>query len=269
MGTIEVLGVRIHDVTVDGLHAHIADCIRDRRHASVLNVNAHGLNLSYANSRLRNFLNSASLVFGDGVGVAVAARMLGHSPAKRIPVTDWIWELVDFAEARGFSIFLLAGRPGVAELARDRLLEHHAALRIAGTHHGYFDKRADGTENREVVSLINQARPDILLVGFGMPLQERWLEENWDAIDAHVALTGGAVLDYTSGVLRRGPRLLTQHGFEWLARLIIEPRRLWKRYLIGIPLFLWRVHRQRLAYQSNRAHVGPEEVALERFEPGS
>ena len=88
--------------------------------------------------------------------------------------------------------------------------------------------------------------PDILIVGFGMPLQERWLMQNWENLDARVALTGGAVFDYVSGEVRRGPRVLTDNGFEWLARFLIEPGRLWRRYLVGNPLFLWRVLQQRL-----------------------
>lgn len=92
--------------------------------------------------------------------------------------------------------------------------------------------------------LLNGA--DILIVGFGMPLQERWLVENRVGLDVRVALAGGAVFDYVSGRLRRAPRLLTDHGFEWLGRLLIESRRLWRRYLVGNPVFLARVLRQRL-----------------------
>ena len=96
----------------------------------------------------------------------------------------------------------------------------------------------------------NAVKPNILIVGFGTPLKERWLMENWDRIEVNVALTGGAVFDYVSGELRRAPRWMTDHGLEWLARLIIEPCRLWKRYLIGNPLFLWRVLKQRLGLLS-------------------
>ena len=86
-----------------------------------------------------------------------------------------------------------------------------------------------------------------------MPLQERWLLQNWDRIDARVTLTGGAVFDYVSGELRRGPRILTDNGFEWLARLLIEPGRLWQRYMVGNPLFLSRVLKQRLKREVARA----------------
>jgi N-acetylglucosaminyldiphosphoundecaprenol N-acetyl-beta-D-mannosaminyltransferase len=80
----------------------------------------------------------------------------------------------------------------------------------------------------------------------GMPIQELWLEENWDRVNANIALTGGAVFDYISGDLKRAPHWMTDHGLEWLGRLIIEPRRLWKRYMIGNPLFLWRVFRHHI-----------------------
>jgi N-acetylglucosaminyldiphosphoundecaprenol N-acetyl-beta-D-mannosaminyltransferase len=130
------------------------------------------------------------------------------------------------------------------------LRERYPSLEIAGTHHGYFDKDPTSVSNSHVVELINSASPDILLVGFGMPIQEQWLKDNWETIEARAAITGGAVLDYTSGALRRGPRLLTDHGLEWLARLLIEPRRLWRRYVIGNPMFLARVLRQRSAGKS-------------------
>jgi N-acetylglucosaminyldiphosphoundecaprenol N-acetyl-beta-D-mannosaminyltransferase len=159
---------------------------------------------------------------------------------------DFAWDLAAYAETRDLSLFLLGARPGVAERAAAKLKQRFPDLHIAGTHHGYFDKALGSPQNEVVVDQINAANPDILIVGFGMPLQERWLMENWERLEASVALTGGAVFDYVSGELRRAPRWMTDHGLEWLGRLIIEPRRLWKRYLIGNPLFILRVLRQRM-----------------------
>jgi N-acetylglucosaminyldiphosphoundecaprenol N-acetyl-beta-D-mannosaminyltransferase len=127
-------------------------------------------------------------------------------------------------------------------------------LEIAGIQHGYFDKTAGSSENEAVVALINQVKPDILVIGFGMPLQERWLLENWDRLDAKVAIPIGAGFDYLAGVTPRAPRWMTDHGLEWLGRLIIEPRRLWKRYIIGNPLFFYRLvkYQLRLRKQSRK-----------------
>jgi N-acetylglucosaminyldiphosphoundecaprenol N-acetyl-beta-D-mannosaminyltransferase len=140
----------------------------------------------------------------------------------------------------------LRARPGVAEKAARRLEYRFPKLRIAGAEHGYFERTLGSPENEAIIKKINAARPDVLLLGFGMPVQEFWLAENWEKVDANVALTGGAVFDYVSGELRRGPRFLTDHGLESVARLMVEPRRLWRRYVIGNPLFLLRVLKQRL-----------------------
>ena len=235
-------------LTVEDLHAEIGRLVRGRRRGLVLNANAHCLNLCYEDRALRAFFNGAEVVFCDGAGVMLAARILGGRLPARITYADWAWRLAGFAAAEGFTLFFLGARPGVAQAAARRLRERHAGLEISGVHHGYFDHSAGSPESEAVVEEINAAAPDILLVGLGMPLQEYWLLENGGRLDASVALTGGAVFDYVSGRLSRGPRLLTGNGFEWLARLLVEPRRLWRRYLIGNPLFLLRVMKQRLGF---------------------
>jgi len=241
-----ILGVQVWPLTVESLHQKIDRIIQAQEHKLVLNVNVHCLNLACRQSWLRDFLNSAAIVFCDGSGVMLGARMLGYYIPERITYADWTWQLAAFAERCGFTFFFLGAKPGIAERAAARLKNRFPNLRIVGTHHGYFDKTASGSENEAVIQKINALKPHILIVAFGMPLQERWLMENWDRIDAHVALTGGAVFDYISGNLRRPPRWMTDHGLEWLGRLVIEPRRLWQRYILGNPLFLWRVLKQRL-----------------------
>jgi N-acetylglucosaminyldiphosphoundecaprenol N-acetyl-beta-D-mannosaminyltransferase len=238
--------VGVNPLTVDELHAEIERLVRGAEHGLVLNVNAHCLNLCYEDPKLRKFLNGAEVVFCDGAGVVLAARMLGRRIPERITYADWIWQLADLAAARGFSLYFLGARPGVAQEAAKRLRVRYPDLEIAGVRHGYFDHSARSPENEAVVEEINAAAPDILLAGLGMPLQERWLMENWQRLDVRVALNCGGVFDYVSGRVRRGPRALTDNGFEWLARLLVEPRRLWRRYLIGNPLFLLRVLKQRL-----------------------
>ena len=239
---VNVLGVGVDPLTVEDLQAEVGRLVRDRKRGLVLNANAHCLNLCYEDPKLRDFLNGAEVVFCDGAGVMLAARILGRRAPVRITYADWAWQLADFAEAQNFSLYFLGARPGVAQAAARRLKQRYPGLNVVGVHHGYFDR----SENEAVVQKINAAAPDILLVGLGMPLQEYWLMENRHRLDASVALTGGAVFDYVSGRLRRGPRLLVSSGFEWLARLLIDPRRLWRRYLVGNPLFLLRVVRQRL-----------------------
>ncbi len=244
---VNVLGVRVDPLTVEDLHAEIGRLVRGSKRALVLNANANCLNFCHQDPTLREFLNQAEIVLCDGAGVMLAARILGGRIPERITYADWAWQLAAFAAAQGFSLYFLGARPGVAEAAARRLQQRYPALKIVGTHHGYFDHSAGSPENEAVLQEINASSPDILLIGLGMPLQEYWLMENLHNLNAGVVLAGGAVFDYVSGRLRRGPRLLTESGFEWLARLLIEPRRLWRRYIVGNPLFLLRVLKQRLS----------------------
>jgi N-acetylglucosaminyldiphosphoundecaprenol N-acetyl-beta-D-mannosaminyltransferase len=246
MGRIDILGVGVDPLTVGELHAEIGRLVRGRERGLVLNVNAHCLNLCYEDPKLRDFFNGAEVVFCDGAGVRLAVRILGRRIPERITYADWAWRLAALAAAEGFSLYLLGARPGVAQRAAKSLEQSYPNLRIVGVRHGYFDHSAKSPENEAVVAEINAAAPDILLVGLGMPLQEYWLMENRHKLNVGVALTGGAVFDYVSGTLRRGPRFLTENGFEWLARTFVEPRRLWRRYLVGNPLFIFRVLGQRL-----------------------
>jgi N-acetylglucosaminyldiphosphoundecaprenol N-acetyl-beta-D-mannosaminyltransferase len=242
---VNVLGVGVDPVTVGELHAGIKRLLLSGERGTILNVNANCLNLLYEDDALRGFFGDADLVFCDGAGVMLAARLLGGRIPERITYADWAWRLAAFARAEGLSLFLLGAGPGVAQRAARELRGRFPGLDVSGVEHGFFDHTPGSPENEAVLRAIDAARPDILIVGMGMPLQERWLMENRHRIDAGVALTGGAVFDYVSGGLRRGPRLLTDNGFEWLARLLLEPRRLWRRYLIGNPLFLLRVIGQR------------------------
>lgn len=244
---IDLLGVRVHPLTVPQLHDAMGHMIDSQAHALVLNVNAHCLNLAAERPWLRDFLNSAGVVFCDGAGVMLGARLLGQHIPERITYADWFWQLAEWCVAHGHSLYFLGAQPGVAAQAAERLQERFPALQVVGCHDGYFDTTPGSPANQDVIRQINAVRPNILVVGFGMPKQEQWLLENWAEIDANIALTGGAVFDYISGNLARAPRWMTDNGLEWLGRMVIEPGRLWKRYVLGNPAFLWRIGRQRLS----------------------
>jgi N-acetylglucosaminyldiphosphoundecaprenol N-acetyl-beta-D-mannosaminyltransferase len=245
---IELLGIRFAGASQPELLQALAGRIADRRKTLVLSGNAHAFNLAYEQAWLRDLYNRADFVRIDGAGVRLGARLLGQTLPPRMTWADFIWDLAAFAEPRGFRLFFLGARPGVAERAAERLCRRYPALQIAGTQHGYFSPAAGDPEHEAVLARIAAGRADILLVGMGMPRQERWIGDNWERLSATVIMTAGAVFDYASGHLRRPPPVFSRTGLEWLGRLLIEPRRLWRRYLIGNPLFLWRVLRQRFGY---------------------
>jgi N-acetylglucosaminyldiphosphoundecaprenol N-acetyl-beta-D-mannosaminyltransferase len=246
-GRVNVLGVGVDPLTVEDLHAEIGRLVRGRGRGLVLNANAHCLHLCHEDPALRAFFNGAEVVFCDGVGVMLAARILGGRIPERITYADWAWRLAAFAAAEGFSLFFLGARRssgGGEEAQREapwiRDLGHPPRLlRPLGGEPGERGRRRGDKRRRPGYPprRVRDAAPGVLVAGERAQARRRRRPHR-----------RRAVFDYVSGKLSRGPRLLTGNGFEWLARLLVEPRRLWRRYLIGNPLFLLRVVKQRLGF---------------------
>lgn len=237
---IFLLDTRFHKLTVHDLIEYIVQSAKWSQKTVVANVNVRGMNFACSMPWYRRFINQADIVFCDGFGVLLGAKLNGYDVCSchRMTCPDYIESLAKACEQRGVSLFLLAGKPGVTDQAIAKLSAIAPNLKIQG-HHGYFAKA--GAENEAVIEQINRFKPDVLYVGFGMPLQERWIVENYDRIDARVFLPLGACLDFYTGAVYRGPRWLTDLGFEWLTRLMTKPGQLWSRYILGNPLFLCRV----------------------------
>jgi N-acetylglucosaminyldiphosphoundecaprenol N-acetyl-beta-D-mannosaminyltransferase len=208
----------------------------------VMYANAHVLNQAQAHPPLRAALDGADVVYCDGYGVRLAARALEAEVPHRMTGADWVWGLAALCEAEGRSLFLLGSEPGVAAEAGARLRRWYPRLDIAGTHHGFFEPGSPHDDR--VVEELNARRPDIVLVGMGTPKQELWVHHNADRLDVDVLWTVGALFDYVSGRTPRAPGWLADNGLEWIFRLAIEPQRMWRRYLLGNPVFVHRVLRQ-------------------------
>jgi N-acetylglucosaminyldiphosphoundecaprenol N-acetyl-beta-D-mannosaminyltransferase len=237
-------GVRVDPICQDDLHDLIMDAALNQHQRIVLNANARAIALAQSMPDFRAALNAADVVFCDGYGVLLAARFLGARLPQRITYADWIDPFADFSARQGLSWYFLGAAPGVAEAAAERLRARHPNLRILGTHHGYYDLW--GAENEPVIAQINALKPDVTFVGFGMPTQELWIQRFASRLETHVLLSAGACFDYASGRLRRGPRWMTDHGLEWLARILIEPRRLLRRYVVDLAGFARAVLAQKL-----------------------
>ncbi len=249
MDKVNILGVHVGQVSLDDVLAMIRNTIASNQRALITHVNIRGMHIAYQSEWFRRFLNDSDLVYCDGMGVKLGAKLLGYDILERFTLADWIWRLAELAEKSDFSIFLLGNPLGTAEKAAACLLERFPGLQILGVYHGYFDKSADKVENEMVLDRINALKPNILLVGFGMPTQEEWLQENWEHLDINVAITVGALFEYIAGDLKRGPDWMTQNYMEWLFRLVSSPGRYGKRYLLENPLFFYRILRDRIGRQ--------------------
>ncbi|MFQ5530452.1 MAG: WecB/TagA/CpsF family glycosyltransferase [Gemmatimonadota bacterium] len=235
--------LHVHPITLDDMLRRVDAVIRDGERISIMNVNAHAVCIAEDDPEFRAAVRASPLVFCDGKAVQWASRSLGNPLPERFTPPDWIDRLCELAAANCYGMFFLGGPAGIASRAADRLTAAHRGLKI-NSHHGYFDKQ--GPENEAVIELINDLRPQLLLVGFGMPLQELWISANLDRLSVNVAFSVGALFDFVSGAKARGPRWLTDRGLEWLTRLVREPRRLGRRYLLDNPRFVSIVLRQKL-----------------------
>lgn len=213
----------------------------EERARRVMYVNAHVVNQSRAQPDLFRALRRADLIYCDGYGVRLAARALDLPVPHRMTGADWIWGLAALCEAAGQKIYLLGSDPPFAQQAAARLAREFPRLDVVGAHHGYFE--LGSPHNERVLEDIRAGRPDIVLVGMGTPKQELWVDRYAEELGGAVVWTVGALFDYVSGRVPRAPRALADNGLEWIFRLAVEPRRMWRRYLIGNPLFLGRVLR--------------------------
>jgi N-acetylglucosaminyldiphosphoundecaprenol N-acetyl-beta-D-mannosaminyltransferase len=243
---VTLLGVNIHDCPKSQIVSSIIKSVTAGEKSILVYINIYAINLAQTLPWFRSFLNNASLAYCDGYGVMLGAWLAGSRLSHRSTPPDWIADLVNECVSRSLTVYLLGGHPGVAERAAKIMIQQNPGLLISGVHHGYFNNAPESIHNQELVHAINSASPNILLVGMGMPLQEKWLAENWKDLKVGVALPVGALLDYLADEKQRPPRWMTNSGLEWAGRLFREPRRLWKRYLFGIPYFYYTILSRRL-----------------------
>jgi N-acetylglucosaminyldiphosphoundecaprenol N-acetyl-beta-D-mannosaminyltransferase len=231
----ELMGLHLHNVHRDVITEQVLSAIRENRKMLLVNANAHMVVLAQNLPWLRTLFAKADIAFCDGAGVQLAHFMLKGCGMYRTTPPEWIVPVLQ-ALGTNASIFWVGGRTGVVEAAARRY-EERFGVRTAGTQHGYFDLAAGSESNRLLLERINKARPTIVLVNMGMPRQERWISDHLDQIDTGIIISAGALVDHAAGVVHRPPRWVSNIGLEWAVRLVREPRRLWRRYLLGLPVF--------------------------------
>jgi len=235
---VHINGVAIRNVTMDEALPLIAQWVQDGSKQSVFFVNADCMNISAKDEGYRDCLTANdTVVFADGVGIKLAGQLSQQPIRDNVNGTDMFPLLCAQSAQNGQRIFLLGAREGIAETARQNMMEKISGLNICGAHHGYFD--LDDCD--DVLAAINEAQPDILLVGLGAPRQERFIHRHRDRINAPVAMGVGGLFDFYAGRIPRAPTMLRNNGLEWTWRLAMEPRRMWKRYLVGNFTFMGRV----------------------------
>lgn len=236
-----IFDVRITPVTLEALLSSLKASLETSERAIISHVHITGLNIAYNTPWFRDFLNRAAINYCDGMGVLLASRFLGCPLPARCTLVDWLADFASICERSQKSWYFLGNKPGSAEKVACEYRQKFPCLEIKGAHHGYFDFSYEHPETLELVREINRLKPDVLFVGLGMPIQEKWLSENWERLEVRMALTCGGTFDTLAGVNKRGPDWMTQNYLEWLSRLVFSPRKYSRRYLKDLPLFFYRI----------------------------
>lgn len=238
---VELLGVRIHAVSMSEVILNLGEMITSGRHHHVMTVNPEFVMIAQRDQEFRRVLEHADLTLPDGIGIVMGARILGARMKERVTGVDTVHRLAGVAKDHGWSIFLLGAAPGVAERTASVLQSINPGLKIAGCYAG----SPDPAEEDAICSLIEQAKPHILLVAYGPPRQDLWIARTKHRLQVPVAMGVGGTFDFIAGVSKRAPAWVQDIGLEWLHRLIREPWR-WRR-MLTLPQFLFGVLRQRLS----------------------
>jgi N-acetylglucosaminyldiphosphoundecaprenol N-acetyl-beta-D-mannosaminyltransferase len=244
--TVEILGIRIDNMSM----VEALDWIRQRlgrdEHSVVCMTNAHSANLSCLNPAYHHSLLESGLNLADGVGIRLAGKLKRTPIRQNVNGTDLFPRLCAMLEGTTESVYLLGGRPGVAEAVAQWVGQRFHGTTIAGHHDGYFDPG----QEREVIASIRRSGATVLLVAMGVPDQELWIHRNVEGTGVRVAIGVGGLFDFYSGRIPRAPAWMREIGLEWIYRLMQEPGRMWKRYLIGNWTFLAR----HILYELNFYH---------------
>lgn len=238
--TFSLLGVKISNLSIEDSVKRINDAVINQSPTQFAFVNPDCLNKAYTDDHYTQTLNELSTVFADGIGIRVACKQLGIGLRDNVNGTDLFPLLCKQACEKNQSFYFLGGAPGVTDTMVEKLKERFPDLQVAGHQHGYFEE----SQTEQIIEEINHSGADILLVGFGAPKQDVWLTKHHEQLTPAVRMGVGGLFDFYSDRISRAPRWLRDIGMEWTWRLIQEPGRMWQRYLVGNPLFLWRVRKE-------------------------
>ena len=235
---IDVMGLKFDSVTMDEALSRAEALLRGEKAAYVVTPNAEIAYEALHDGQLREMLNGADLMLPDGAGVVLASKLLRTPVKQKVAGVDFAAGLLGILERNGQSLYLLGGKPGIGELAAQKMLEAHPQLRIAGIADGYFQDEAP------VIAKINASGADALFVCLGAPKQERFMVQHRQELHVHLMAGLGGSLDAFAGTVQRAPAWMIRLNLEWLYRLIREPKRFHR--MLRLPKYLWAVMLKRI-----------------------
>ena len=227
-----LLNTYVNNVSMTEALQTICKYIETKKKAYIVAVNVDVIIKIENDDHLKRITDEADLTLVDGMPLVWIAKWLRHPVKAKISGSDLVPKLCKVAAKRGYSIFIIGGKEGVAEQAKKRLEHQLPGIRIVGTYAPPFGFENDSTELYAINDMISEKHPDIVIACFGCPKQEKWVYDNYHLYDGMVSICAGATVDFLAGNVNRAPKWMSEHGLEWLYRFLQEPRRLFKRYFI-------------------------------------
>ncbi|MBL8013504.1 MAG: WecB/TagA/CpsF family glycosyltransferase [Candidatus Omnitrophica bacterium] len=236
---MQLLGVKYDNLSVDEALFEIFSLLEKMDKANVFFLNADCLYKAQKDQEYRSILNAAHLLLPDGIGLKLATRIFGGRMKENCNGTDLSPKVLEKAEQLGKSVFFMGGKEGVSAKAADNAKKSFPRLKIVGDASGYF------SDTQSMIEKINNSGADILFVALGVPLQEKWIVNNRDRLRPKICFGVGAFLDYLSGTIPRAPSWMRKLHLEWFWRIFIDPKRMFKRYLIdGFCFVVFAIYRR-------------------------
>jgi len=233
---IKILEVNIDRLNMKQAVERVRELSADHSRSSlVVTPNSEMLALAAEDRELARILNSADLATADGIGVVIASKIMGEPLEERVAGFDLVSLLFKELAAEDINFYFLGGKPGVVDMAVANLKSDYPELTISGYHHGYLDRK----NQQQVIAEINQKNIDLLLVGMGVPLQEKFLDNNLKKLNVGAAITVGGSFDVLAGEVERAPLWMQKAALEWFYRLLQEPSRFGR--MLALPKFIYLV----------------------------
>lgn len=234
----DVLGVAISAINLDDAVRHISCWIEDHSKAYVVLTTVYTIMRAFDDPTLRARINHATMVTPDGMPLVFMARLMGHRNVDRVYGPDLLLAISQVAVNRGYRCYFYGGNASSAAQCSQVIVQRFPGLQVVGSYSPPI-REMGALEENAIIAEINAAAPDIIWVGLGSPKQDQWMADHREKLDAPVLIGIGAAFDFFTGRIPHAPRWIQRSGFEWLFRLISEPRRLWRRYVIHNPRFVF------------------------------
>ena len=227
-----LLNTCINNLTMPETIDKIEKMISSKNKSYVVAVNVDVIMKIENDPYLKEIVDNADMVLVDGKPLVWISKMYGRPLKAKISGSDLVPLLCDVAAQKGYSLFIIGGKDGIAEQAQKRLESKLPNIKIVGTYAPPMGFEKDEEELNKINSMISKVKPDLLIACFGCPKQEKWIYENINKYDAKVSICAGATVDFLAGNVKRAPRWMSEHGLEWFYRFLQEPKRMFKRYFV-------------------------------------